>query len=100
MARLGAVVRRALGGARGAGAEGRPGGVAELRVRAHGTGLHDVCPTARLEARVGTVAVEVRRLAREADERLEELLVVLDACLLYTSPSPRDGLLYRMPSSA
>ena len=25
---------------------------------------------------------------------------VLDACLLYTSPSPRDGLLSRMPSSA
>ena len=24
----------------------------------------------------------------------------LDACLLYTSPSPRDGLLSRMPSSA
>ena len=23
-----------------------------------------------------------------------------DCCLLYTSPSPRDGLLYRMPSSA
>ena len=23
-----------------------------------------------------------------------------DDCLLYTSPSPRDGLLYRMPSSA
>ena len=23
-----------------------------------------------------------------------------NACLLYTSPSPRDGLLYRMPSSA
>src|SRR5665647_2028014 len=23
-----------------------------------------------------------------------------DECLLYTSPSPRDGLLYRMPSSA
>ena len=26
--------------------------------------------------------------------------VVLDTCLLYTSPSPRDGLLSRMPSSA
>ena len=26
--------------------------------------------------------------------------VVLGACLLYTSPSPRDGLLSRMPSSA
>ena len=25
---------------------------------------------------------------------------VLDVCLLYTSPSPRDGLLSRMPSSA
>ena len=24
----------------------------------------------------------------------------LDPCLLYTSPSPRDGLLSRMPSSA
>ena len=24
----------------------------------------------------------------------------LDACLIYTSPSPRDGLLSRMPSSA
>ena len=25
---------------------------------------------------------------------------ILDPCLLYTSPSPRDGLLSRMPSSA
>ena len=25
---------------------------------------------------------------------------LLDNCLLYTSPSPRDGLLSRMPSSA
>ena len=28
------------------------------------------------------------------------LRIVADACLLYTSPSPRDGLLSRMPSSA
>ena len=28
------------------------------------------------------------------------LLADLHACLLYTSPSPRDGLLSRMPSSA
>ena len=26
--------------------------------------------------------------------------ILLDSCLLYTSPSPRDGLLSRMPSSA
>ena len=29
-----------------------------------------------------------------------QLLVVYGGCLLYTSPSPRDGLLSRMPSSA
>ena len=27
-------------------------------------------------------------------------LALVNACLLYTSPSPRDGLLSRMPSSA
>ena len=32
----------------------------------------------------------------EVDDELEEL----ESCLLYTSPSPRDGLLSRMPSSA
>ena len=26
--------------------------------------------------------------------------IMINACLLYTSPSPRDGLLSRMPSSA
>ena len=30
----------------------------------------------------------------------EEIKAKLEACLLYTSPSPRDGLLSRMPSSA
>ena len=31
---------------------------------------------------------------------LEAALQEGDSCLLYTSPSPRDGLLSRMPSSA
>ena len=30
----------------------------------------------------------------------EITLEMFDTCLLYTSPSPRDGLLSRMPSSA
>ena len=30
----------------------------------------------------------------------QELKDEVEACLLYTSPSPRDGLLSRMPSSA
>ena len=42
---------------------------------------------------------KARRLPVENMERIcdEGLLTV---CLLYTSPSPRDGLLSRMPSSA
>ena len=34
------------------------------------------------------------------DEELERVVPAVEACLLYTSPSPRDGLLSRMPSSA
>ena len=30
----------------------------------------------------------------------EETFTLTESCLLYTSPSPRDGLLSRMPSSA
>ena len=30
----------------------------------------------------------------------DEMFDMVHACLLYTSPSPRDGLLSRMPSSA
>ena len=30
----------------------------------------------------------------------KELIDAISSCLLYTSPSPRDGLLSRMPSSA
>ena len=45
---------------------------------------------------------------READVRNEDYLEIYgdyigekaQDCLLYTSPSPRDGLLSRMPSSA
>ena len=40
----------------------------------------------------------VRRARREVDRAVEAALVPI--CLLYTSPSPRDGLLSRMPSSA
>ena len=30
----------------------------------------------------------------------QNVMVLVNNCLLYTSPSPRDGLLSRMPSSA
>ena len=37
---------------------------------------------------------------RELRSTLEARGVSFNSCLLYTSPSPRDGLLSRMPSSA
>ena len=51
--------------------------------------------------RIGTTLIRDNDLImmlsqRTADRRLAWFLV----CLLYTSPSPRDGLLSRMPSSA
>ena len=36
----------------------------------------------------------------KAEPAKAEMLAVIATCLLYTSPSPRDGLLSRMPSSA
>ena len=51
--------------------------------------------------------LQLRNLCRYEDgapefERstIDENLELVSACLLYTSPSPRDGLLSRMPSSA
>ena len=55
-----------------------------------------MCPTGRiwLYAQRETVALRPM-LAQWQDERMSR-----EGCLLYTSPSPRDGLLSRMPSSA
>ena len=41
----------------------------------------------------------IRRLEEKWEKKLAEYQQRMD-CLLYTSPSPRDGLLSRMPSSA
>ena len=39
-------------------------------------------------------------VSNEVDQSSQEETAVDKGCLLYTSPSPRDGLLSRMPSSA
>ena len=39
-------------------------------------------------------------ISKKKPENVGEIVEVLKDCLLYTSPSPRDGLLSRMPSSA
>ena len=51
----------------------------------------------------GTGTIGTRDAARDAQYRAEQKQVrdeINRICLLYTSPSPRDGLLSRMPSSA
>ena len=61
-------------------------------------------PPVRLSGEIeGTPGITLRHGNREL--RLERGLIVAKrhihmTCLLYTSPSPRDGLLSRMPSSA
>ena len=40
------------------------------------------------------------KMLEECQRRDLSIMVLTNACLLYTSPSPRDGLLSRMPSSA
>ena len=40
------------------------------------------------------------RELRELSEHPNKVFKLVKSCLLYTSPSPRDGLLSRMPSSA
>ena len=41
-----------------------------------------------------------RRVYYYKNKNWLQFLFIVKACLLYTSPSPRDGLLSRMPSSA
>ena len=53
-------------------------------------------------AAVGLIVLARWMASSEAGRKLAErmLLMLPKVCLLYTSPSPRDGLLSRMPSSA
>ena len=42
----------------------------------------------------------IKQMKLHHKRRSEKILTILEDCLLYTSPSPRDATLSRMPSSA
>ena len=65
----------------------------DLRIRE----IKELLPPAKLIEEI-PVSAEVSQTVHDARMGIRN---VLDrSCLLYTSPSPRDGLLSRMPSSA
>ena len=64
----------------------------ELVQRAHTTAVF------QLES--GGMKKLIKRLHPDSFENMIALVALFRPCLLYTSPSPRDGLLARMPSSA
>ena len=53
-----------------------------------------------LTNKLKTYRSELHDLVVKKDQRLKDIGAQAYLCLLYTSPSPRDGLLSRMPSSA
>ena len=62
-----------------------------------------VSPVPVLASYPDTPAGKLLKEIKEHSEvvaRVEHLADMIGPCLLYTSPSPRDGLLSRMPSSA
>ena len=61
--------------------------------------LDDICKFPN--GRVGRIERgEINVFDEETLVKLADALELICLCLLYTSPSPRDGLLSRMPSSA
>ena len=81
---------------RGAGSPSKVGQHPPSRVkqfRPHTVYMHDV-------GRGYAEDVELFVDALLANVTFRQVLLRNDPCLLYTSPSPRDGLLSRMPSSA
>ena len=56
----------------------------------------------KISAAIKKANCEVAAVDQLSEEQIEEISTNVEkiCCLLYTSPSPRDGLLSRMPSSA
>mgnify|MGYP003376045829 CR=1 FL=1 len=65
-------------------------------IEANKTGITSISAGNKLHTQVTELTKEKTQLTK----KITDLESSLKSCLLYTSPSPRDGLLSRMPSSA
>ena len=68
-------------------------------------GLNDICPEELylswdIELTTQSPEEDIREIFEWVEDECELDIAKQPTCLLYTSPSPRDGLLSRMPSSA
>ena len=77
---------------------GKSKGRSRAQRRGNGNVPSSVPADESIDAREARLAAKFAAWAKEPP-RDDEVVVDKD-CLLYTSPSPRDGLLSRMPSSA
>ena len=68
---------------------------------AHGVTLHSTDMEVGIKTQI-TASVNTNGEGLFPTSEVNDIISVIDegSCLLYTSPSPRDGLLSRMPSSA
>ena len=66
----------------------------------HGHDDHDGHAHGEFDPHIWLDPINAKAMLNEMAEHLIENDPKNEACLLYTSPSPRDGLLSRMPSSA
>ena len=69
--------------------------LASLATAAAFTGSSSTAPRTRSTVAVNSAQADLESLAADLNPSIKYY-----DCLLYTSPSPRDGILSRMPSSA
>ena len=61
---------------------------------------HETCESNPPEENIEEIRERIRRMNDPHYLHTVSMTELYQTCLLYTSPSPRDGLLSRMPSSA
>ena len=78
--------------------DGRQGQATDIKTE--GKVIHDKTKTGAYESVISEINSFLTNSTPEQRAEIAGGQELINDCLLYTSPSPRDGLLSRMPSSA